>query len=273
LCAAAEGGQVLVSDLVRALCASRDHLAFSSVGSLSLKGVGEPVAAHAVALAAEPLDADVAEPAVPLPGRLAVRPAVGVVGRDTEVKAVLDALGRVSAGEGREVVVVSGEAGQGKTTVVAEAARSAFAGGARVLFGHCEEGVAAPYQLFTEALGHFITHAPHGELVDHVESWGSALARLVPELSTRLPGLKSSTSTDSDTERYQAFAAVVGLLTAASQAQPIVLVLDDLQWADRSSLQVLRHVLSADQHMRLLVVGTSRDMELSHSPPADGDAR
>jgi class 3 adenylate cyclase/tetratricopeptide (TPR) repeat protein len=267
LCAAAEGGQVLVSDLVRALCASRDHLAFSSVGSLALKGVGQPVPAHAVAVPAEPLDADVAEPAVPLPGRLAVRPAAGVVGRDAEVKAVLAALDRVSAGEGREVVVVSGEAGQGKTTVVAEAARSAFEGGACVLFGHCEEDIAAPYQLFTEALGHFITHAPQGELIDHVESWGSALARLVPELSTRMPGLEPTTSTDSDTERYQAFAAVVGLLTAASQAQPIVLVLDDLQWADRSSLQLLRHVLAADQHMRLLVLGTSRDTELSHSHP------
>ena len=125
---------------------------------------------------------------------------------------MLDAFKRVAAGEGREVFLVSGEAGLGKTTLVAEAARAAFDEGACVLFGHCEEDLATPYQLFTEALGHFVTHAPEEQLVAHVESWGSELARLVPALSSRLPGLGPSTATDADTERYQLFAAVVGLL-------------------------------------------------------------
>ena len=157
--------------------------------------------------------------------------------------------------------------------VVAEAARVAFDGGACVLFGHCEEDLAAPYQLFTEALGHFVTHAPEEQLVAHVGSWGSALARLVPALSSRLPGLGPSTATDADTERYQVFAAVVGLLVMVSQQQPVVLVLDDLQWADRASLQLLRHLVAADQPMRLLVLGTYRDTRTVALPPAGGDAR
>jgi DNA-binding SARP family transcriptional activator/tetratricopeptide (TPR) repeat protein len=206
-------------------------------------------------------------PVVPLPRRLAVRPTVGVVGRDAEVAAVLDAFKRAAAGEGPEVLLVSGEAGLGKTTVIAEAARVAFDGGACVLFGHCEEDVAAPYQLFGEALGHFVAHTTQDELVAHVETWGSELARLVPALSSRLPGLGPSTATDADTERYQLFAAVVGLLAMTSRAHPILLVLDDLQWADRASLQLLRHLVGTDQAMRLLVLGTYRDAGMSQSHP------
>ena len=107
---------------------------------------------------------------------------------------------------------ISGEAGLGKTTLVAETARAAFDGGACVLFGHCEEDLATPYQLFAEALGHYVTHAPEEQLVAHVDAHGSELARLVPALASRLPGLPPSKATDADTERYQLFAAVVGLL-------------------------------------------------------------
>ena len=123
----------------------------------------------------------------------------------------------------------------GKTTVVAEAARSAFDAGACVLFGHCEEDLATPYQLFAEALSHYVTHAPEGQLLAHVEAHGSELSRVVPALASRIPDLPPSKATDADTERFLLFAAVVGLLTMASEHQPIVLVLDDLQWADKEA--------------------------------------
>ena len=163
--------------------------------------------------------------------------------------------------------LVSGEAGLGKTTLVAATARAAFDSGACVLFGHCEEDLATPYQLFAEALSHFVTHTTEKQLVAHVDAHGSALARLVPALSRRLPGLPPSTATDADSERYQLFAAVVGLLVIASEQQPVVIVLEDLQWADKASLQLLGHVITADQPMRLLVLGTYRDSELSRSHP------
>ena len=60
---------------------------------------------------------------------------------------------------------------------------------------------------------------------------------------------------------------MVGLLAMVSQHQPVVLVLDDLQWADKASLQLLRHLIAADQPMRVLVLGTYRDSELSRSHP------
>jgi class 3 adenylate cyclase/tetratricopeptide (TPR) repeat protein len=264
LCDRCVSGQVLAADIVRLTAGRRSRHNSRSVGLLDLKGLPDPV--ETVEVLWEPLLDDVG-PVVPLPARLAVRPVVGVVGRETELSVVLEAFKRVAAGGGREVLLVSGEAGLGKTTLLAEAARVAFAEGACVLFGHCEEDLATPYQLFTGALGHLVTHARHEQLAEHVESWGPELALLVPALASRLPGLQASRATDADTERYQVFAAVVGLLDTVSQAQPVVLVLDDLQWADRASLQLLQHVLAVDHPMRVLVLGTYRDAELSRAHP------
>ena len=181
-----------------------------SLGQLALKGLPDPV--ETVEVLWEPLGEADAEP---WSRCRAVWPCVRrwVWSAGTpRWRRSSDAFKRVAGGEGREVVLVSGEAGLGKTTLVAEAARVAFDGGACVLFGHCEEDLATPYQLFAEALGHFVTHAPEEQLVAHVDAHGSELARLVPALASRLPGLPPSKATDADTERYQLFAAVVGLL-------------------------------------------------------------
>ena len=267
LCATCESGQVLATDVVRAMAGRRSRHECRPLGELTLKGLSDPV--ETVEVLWEPLggaDIDTGT-RVPLPGRLAVRPTVGVVGREAETQVMTDATKRVAAGEGREVVLVSGEAGLGKTTLVAEAARAAFENGACVLFGHCEEDLATPYQLFAEALRHYVTHAPEDQLLAHVEEHGSELARLVSALNSRIPDLPMSKATDTDSERFLLFAAVVGLLATLSQRQPVVVVLDDLQWADKGSLLLLRHLTSAELAMRVLVLGTYRDSELSHSHP------
>ena len=192
LCATCEIGQILVADIVRATAGRRSRHECRLLGEMCLKGLSDPV--ETVEVLWEPVGGAGIRTGtdVPLPGRLAVRPTVGVVGRETEMQAMTDATKRVSAGEGREVLLVSGEAGLGKTTLVAEAARSAFDNGACVLFGHCEEDLATPYQLFAAALGHYVTHAPEDQLLAHVAAHGSELSRLVPALASRIPDLPPS---------------------------------------------------------------------------------
>jgi len=91
---------------------------------------------------------------------------------------------------------------------------------------------------------------------------------MVPGLGRRLGSLPASSSTDADTERYLLFGATVGLITQMAELQPVVMVFDDLQWADKPSLQLLRHVVArVEPTQRLLVVGTYRDNELSSSHP------
>jgi class 3 adenylate cyclase/tetratricopeptide (TPR) repeat protein len=266
LCATCESGQVLAADIVRAMAGRRGRHQCRSLGDLTLKGLPDPI--ETVEVLWEPLEGATDShkgTVVPLPGRLAVRPAVGVVGRDAEMQLMTDAAKRVAGGEGREVLLISGEAGMGKTTLAAEAARTAFDNGACVLFGHCGEDLATPYQLFAESLGHYVTHADEAQLVAHIEEHGSELARLVPVLASRIRDLPPLKATDTETERYLLFAAIVGLLAKVSTQQLTVLVLDDLQWADNASLVLLRHLTAAEQAMRVLVLGTYRDDELSQA--------
>ena len=265
LCSQCESGQVLASDVVRAMAGRRNRHDWRSVGLLNLKGL--PEAVETIEVMWEPSESTSNHAVIPLPGRLGVRPDIGVVGREAETEAIADALKRVGSGGGREVRLVSGEAGLGKTTLVAEAARNAFDNGACVLFGHCEEDLATPYQLFGEALNHYVTYAPEEQLLRHVEVHGSQLARLVPALASRIRQLPPSKGTDSDTERYLLFAAVVGLLATISQEQPVFLVLDDLQWADKGSLLLLRQLAASEIPMGLLLVGTYRDSELIRAHP------
>jgi class 3 adenylate cyclase len=265
LCAMCDGGHVLATAWVRLTAGRRGRHQYRSLGELTLKGLTDPV--ETVEVAWEPLRGTDSGTSVPLPGRLAVRPTAGVVGRNAALHTMTDATKRVAGGEQREVLLISGEAGLGKTTLVAEAARAAFDTGACVLFGHCEEDLASPYQLFAEALGHYVTHAPEERLLAHVQAYGSELSRLVPTLASRVRDLPASKATDSDTERFLLFAAVVGLFGAVSTKQPVVLVLDDLQWADKGSLLLLRHLVAAEQPMRVLILGTYRDGELSQTHP------
>ncbi len=136
-----------------------------------------------------------------------------------------------------------------------------------MLFGQCEEDLATPYQLFAQALGHFVAHAPEDQLLEHVATYGSELVPLLPSLASRIPDLPPSKAADTDSERYLLFAAVIGLLAQVSRQQPVVLVLDDLQWADTASLQLLRHIVASNQPMRVLILGTYRDSELSPVHP------
>jgi class 3 adenylate cyclase len=265
LCARCEAGEVLATDLVRAMAGRRNPHRCESVGDLELKGLPEPVAT--VQVCWEPVGEAETAQRVPLPRRLLGRPASGLVGRSVELDALIAACKRTAAGDGREAVVVSGEAGLGKTTLVADVARSAFDAGACVLFGHAEEDLATPYGLFAEALGHLVTHAADDDLRAYVADCGTDLVRIVPALARRLPEAEPPKDSDAETERYLLFASVVGLVRHVAQERPVVLVVDDLQWADTGSLQLLRHLLGDDLGMRLLVLATFRDTEVAAGHP------
>jgi DNA-binding SARP family transcriptional activator len=150
---------------------------------------------------------------LPFPGRLGDQPQLNLVGRAAEEAALAASITRVASGAGQEVSLISGEAGMGKTTLVASAARTAQEHGACVLFGHCEQDLSSPYQLFVEALTFLVTELPKDQLLLYAEEFASELAGLIPALKRRIPGLPPSKAVDADAERYLLFAAVVGLFT------------------------------------------------------------
>jgi tetratricopeptide (TPR) repeat protein len=265
LCGTARAGQILVAALARAAAGRRSTYTFLPIGHLQLKGLPEPF--EVFDLAWEPIEIGQSAGGVPLPARFAHRPAVGVVGRGTELALLGSAIKRVAAGEGSEVVLVSGEPGQGKTTLVAEAARGAHEDGMVVLWGRCDEGAGAPYAPFAEALAHYVAHADEQLLREHVEGHGAEIARLVPALAQRVGPLPAPATADPDTERYLLLAACVALLDAASAERGLMVVLDDLHWADKPTLQLMCRLVGHATSTRLLVAGTYRDAELSIAHP------
>jgi class 3 adenylate cyclase/tetratricopeptide (TPR) repeat protein len=259
LVAVAKGGQILTTAVVRTVAGNRSDACFADLGCLELKGLPAPVAACEVAW--EPVSAR----AAPLPNLLS-RPGRIFVGRDSEMEHLGQLWRDVRAGDLR-VALVAGEPGVGKTRLAAELAARVHAEGATVLAGRCDEDLGVPYQPFVEALRHDADHTPNEELGRRLGRYGGELARLVPELGERAPGLPPPLRSEPETERYRLFDAVASWLSASSAKEPILLVLDDLQWAAKPTLLLLRHVIGSQEPRRLLVVVTYRDSELGRTHP------
>lgn len=203
---------------------------------------------------------------LPLPQRLRDLPTTGYVGRLAELEHLGELWGQTCAGALR-VALIAGEAGVGKTRLSAQFAQQLHAEGAAVLYGRCEEDLGVPYQPWTQALGHLVQEAPQRVLDRYAERFGGDLARLVPALGDRVPDLPSPRESDSEMDRYLMYAAVAGLLHAAGENEPVLLIMDDLHWADAPTLSLLRHVVSASPEMAVTVLGTYRDSELPHDHP------
>jgi class 3 adenylate cyclase/tetratricopeptide (TPR) repeat protein len=269
LCACAGGGQVLVSDIARELTATRRQQGFVPVGSLELKGIPEPVPAYEVPW--EPLLEAPSEPppaaSVPLPERLQSTAPFGFFGRQAEREVISAAWKQAAAGH-RQLVLLAGEPGIGKTGLATDFAQQVHSEGATVLYGRCDEELRVPYQPFVEALRGYVADGDEGGLTEWAElHGGGALSRLVPELSLRFPGAGPTRSTDPETERYLLFQAVSSLLATLSRPGPALLVLDDLHWAAKPTLLLLRHIVNSAEPMGLLVLGTYRETEISRSHP------
>jgi DNA-binding SARP family transcriptional activator len=262
LCDAAEGGKILTSELVQGIVGSRGGHRFRPLGDVALKGVATPVAACEVVW-----DAPRASP-VRLPPALAGRNGEPMAGRGEELAALTEHFARARAGE-RQMVLMCGEPGVGKTRLATELGRRAQADGAIVLYGRCDAEPLTPHQPFVEALRHYVEVAPIEELAGQVAAAGGELRRIVPELERRLPRAPQPVGGDPEGERFRLFDAVATLLVEASATAPVMLILDDLHWADNASLLLLRYVARDSQAASLLVLGVYRQTELDSSDPLE----
>ena len=259
LCDAADGGQILASELVRGLVGSRGGFSFRPCDPVALKGFPEPFAVCEIGW--EPA----LEHRVSLPTPLLVD--APLFGRGAELNE-LNRMWRDACGGRRAVAVIVGEPGIGKTRLAAELCRGAYAEGAAVLLGRCYEDSIVPYQSFVEALRHHVSETPLDELRLQVGPHRPVLARLIPELADPAPQSTTRTTAGSpEAEQFQLFDSVASLLGAISEEHPLILVLDDLHWADVPTLLLLRHVVRATEGSSLLILGTYRQTEVDEAHP------
>lgn len=150
-----------------------------------------------------------------------------------------------------QMLFVSGEAGVGKTRLVKEASQRIAADGGLVLFGRCDHESLIPYQPFVEALDGYVAATP----IEELSALSPATRR---ELAAVLPSVDGPRPLDG-LVRAKVFGAVTELIAHATREHPVLMLLDNLQWADRDTLWLLRHVLRHSDDSRLLVIGTARD--------------
>jgi len=189
------------------------------------------------------------------------------VGRQRELAELRAGLEDAVGGRGRFFLVV-GEAGIGKTRLAEELAREAAERGGVALWGRCWEGEGAPpYWPWVQVIRALLQGVPAEELRPAVGAGAPYLVPLVPELGERFRDLPAlSTSPRSEHARFYLFDAVATLLRSAAQRTPLVLVLDDLQWADAPSLLLLQFLAHELRDVRILLLGTYREVEVRQAP-------
>ncbi|MDP2291022.1 MAG: AAA family ATPase [Actinomycetota bacterium] len=250
--ALAAPGEILATDLVARLGRRRVDAGFEEVGPRVLKGLDDPVQVVRVV----DLGADGAAPPVPMALTLDRR--FPLVGR-AEPLAILTHRWQQACAGTTSTVLLAGHPGIGKSRLIAQMADAAHAGGALVLAGICDSELSRPYQPFAMAFG---------EVQALDEELSEAVTRGLGPLAPLFPSRRAGRSDDAGAAaRFELFDAVVDLVERLSAEQPVVLVLEDLQWATAPTVQLLRHLVREAKTARVLVLGSYRVDEVGPAHP------
>jgi len=187
-----------------------------------------------------------------------------MVGRGRELASLLGGLDEAAARRG-SLFLISGEPGVGKTRLANELALVARAKGIALLVGHCfEHDETVAYLPFVEILENFVDRVPN---LDHLRAalgdQGSELARLLPKLKNLLPELTPPLDLPPAQARRHLFNCFYDFVARIGAEQSVLIVLEDLHWADDSTLSLLDHLAQRVSGLPLMLIGTYRDAEVN----------
>ena len=189
------------------------------------------------------------------------------VGRQQEMARLRSALDDAISGRGR-VVMLAGEPGIGKTRTAQEVAALGEQKGAQVMWGWCYEHVGAPpYWPYVQPIRTYVEQTSAQQLSAEMGPGASDIAEIVPEIRNKISGLPASPSLAPEQARFRLFDSVATFFKNAGRTLPLILVLDDLHWADASSLLMLEFLAKEIGQSPVLILGTYRDVEVSGRHP------
>jgi class 3 adenylate cyclase len=263
----ADAGELIISDTLRGVVRTSRSIAMSERGPLELKGVAEPIRAWTVDWRErQPLAAT--EAATAAPAREPIAAPSGqflcpvVVGRAAESARFVEALTAAKAGKG-QTVVLGGEAGVGKSAFVRRAQERATSDGFRMLLGLTHQSDAGlPYAPFISSVRSGFRGLDRDELGRVLQRSAPDLAQLFPEL-----GRLGRAETTTGIERHRLAVAFQHLFRAFAREAPVLLVLEDLHWADEASLELLQHLARELRDARIAILATYRSDEMHRRHP------
>ncbi len=189
------------------------------------------------------------------------------IGRQHELAVLAAALDDALSGRG-QMVMLAGEPGIGKTRLAQELASRAESLGAQVMWGWCYEHAGAPpYWPYAQPIRAYIESADAQQLSSQMGPGGVAIAEIIPELRAKLPDLGQPIAAEPEQARFRLFDSVSTFLKNLAQSQPLLFVVDDLHWADSSSLLMLEFLVREIAASPVLILGTYRDVEVTATHP------
>jgi len=210
-------------------------------------------------------------PILVAPGARSVgRREIQLIDRVEEMNRLREAVDGAVRGEGG-LLFLRGEAGIGKTRLTRELGAYARLRGMNVLYGRCPSLLTMtgipPYNLWSEVIRDYLQASTAEQLYRVIGFYPSEVSKLVPDLRQRLGAFPQSLPLDPEHERDRLFEAVSQFITNVSKEAPLLVVLDDLQWTDQSSLLLMHYLARGLSRERLLLVGAYRDNEVDEKHP------
>ncbi len=273
LCSLAGPGEILASDGVTHLARKVDGLDYVERGFSQLKGFADPVrvieirpAGDPIARPSEPVPGSESPQRLPIGGFLGSLPNGPLVSREAELERTTEAVDIAAGGTG-QLVTLAGEPGAGKTRLAQEVTLSARNRGFLVAAGRCYEGEqSVPYYPFREALTTLLNVCSPGLRASVPQRW--------PDMQVLLPGGAAPASgSQGQEEQQRLFWAISGFVGAVSVEHPAAVLLDDLHWADASSLKLLHHLAHQTRDERVFILSTYRDVEIGRQHPLEATLR
>ncbi len=242
----AEPGGICVSGSVFELVRNKLDMRFEALGTPALKNVEFPVALYRIEL---PWLVTSLAPKTPW------------VDRPAEQRVLREAVEQARKGEGCALLLV-GESGVGKTRLAEEAVRAAERSGFRVLRGRAfPDELATPYAHWAEMVREYLGNTPPAVAYKAMGAAVNEWTKLVPELGEKFGPTSERPGGDPESARARFYATITQFFVDLSEEAPLILLFDDLQWADLASLRLLEFALRAVPRHRMLILGTMQEID------------